>query len=290
MIEGSLWRCSDPEPRLSPFPPDQSLIVRKLTDEQNRLHFKQGMKRQRKTLTKHERTIAEHERTIAEHERTIAEHERTIAKQGEAIANHLNAIKVKDTLYLEAGMILNALIGLLTDLVELKDPYTKGHSQRVTNMSILLAEQGDVQFPSDKLTVLKYAALLHDIGKVAISDFVLTKPTLLTEAEKLMIQQHTVLDHRLVAPLDLDPMIASVALSHHENYDGSGYPSGLKGEAIPLAARIVKLADVYDALTSSRPYRSAYSPKQAVVIIKKQQQELDPYLLDRFLNIVTKHS
>ena len=239
---------------------------------------------------KRRQTLSNQKHTIAEHERTIAEQQRTVTEQVEAIANHLNTIKVKDTLYLEAATTLKALIGLLADLVELRDPYTKGHSQRVTDLSILVAEQGDVQFPSDKLTVLKYAGLLHDIGKVAISDFVLTKPTLLTEAEKSMIQQHTVLGHRLVAPLNLDPMIASVALSHHENYDGSGYPSRLKGEAIPLAARIVKLADVYDALTSSRPYRAAFSPTQAVEIMKKQQQEFDPSLLHIFLNIVTKHS
>ncbi len=125
----------------------------------------------------------------------------------------------------------------------------------MTELSVALAERNASQFPEDKLTALSYAALLHDIGKITINDFVLNKPTMLNEVERVMLEKHTVMGHTLISPLGLDPLIAAVILHHHENYDGTGYPSGLKGEQIPLAARIVKMVDVYDALTSNRPYR-----------------------------------
>ena len=240
-------------------------------------------------VKKRQQTLSDQERTIAEHERTIAEQKRTIAEQIETITDHANAIRVRDTLYLEAGTILKALFQLLTKLVELRDPYTRGHSQRVTELSLALAEQNASQFPEDKLTVLRYAALLHDIGKIAINDFVLSKATLLTEVERAMIQQHTVMGHKLISPLDLDPLIAAVILHHHENYDGTGYPSGLKGEQIPLAARIVKVADVYDALTSNRPYRIAYTPEQAIKVMSDNQHEFDPLLFDILRKMMTKH-
>lgn len=216
----------------------------------------------------------------------LARRKKEIASQLKTIFNRKNAITYRKGLYLEAEKVCTSLLQLLTSVLELKDPYTKGHSQRVCDLSLQLAGHPKVRFPEKKLTVLKYAALLHDIGKVGVSDFVLTKPTLLTASEKSMIQQHTVLGHRLLEPLELDPLIPLVALYRHENYDGTGYPEQLKGNRIPLAARIVKLSDVYEALTSARPYRPAYSKKEALEIMNKYRNEFDPNLFDVFLDTV----
>jgi HD-GYP domain-containing protein (c-di-GMP phosphodiesterase class II) len=101
-----------------------------------------------------------------------------------------------------------------------------------------------------------------------------------------MIQQHTNIGYKLVVPLDFDPIVAEIILYHHENYDGSGYPSKLKANDIPLAARIVRVADVYDALTSNRPYRSAYSKKEAIRIIEKENSQFDPQVLSILYKIV----
>jgi putative nucleotidyltransferase with HDIG domain len=239
-----------------------------------------------KTIAEHKKIIAKHEKTIAQQKQTIAEQKQTIAEQVRTIVNHKNAIKVKDAIYVEAETTLRALLDLLTDLIELRDPYTEGHSLRVAEMSVALAEQEAANFPQDEITALKYGALLHDIGKIAISDFVLNKPTLITRLEKQMIQQHVAVGYELIKNLEFDPLIGDVIQYHHENYDGSGYCEGLRGEAIPLAARIVRIADVYDALTSKRPYRRAYSSEEAIEVMRETRHQFDPLLLDIFLQMV----
>jgi len=228
---------------------------------------------------KHKVTLAEQQQIIAEQKKVIAEHLATIA-------NHANTIRVKDKLYLDADKTLRSLLQLLTKLVELRDPYTKGHSQKVSALAVKIAKQSSVSFPEDKLPILEYGALLHDIGKIVVSDFVLSKPTLLTEAEIVMIRQHTIMGHKLLVPLDFDPMLAEIALYHHENYDGSGYPSGLKGSEIPLAARITRVVDVYDALISNRPYRSAYTKQEAIRIMEKEKEYFDPVIFHTLRSLV----
>ncbi len=133
------------------------------------------------------------------------------------------------------------LIPLLSRIVSLKSPYTMEHLKRVTTLSVSLARR--IEFPSHQLKALAYAATLHDIGKLAIDDSMLNKPARLTHAEDVVMRQHPIWGHRLIQSLLLDPLVGDVILYHHENYDGSGYPSGLKGTQIPLAARIVRLTD-----------------------------------------------
>jgi putative nucleotidyltransferase with HDIG domain len=258
---------------------------------------KQTIARQARTITEHEKTIAEQARTITEHKQTIAQQEKTIDEQKnliyaqiEIIDRHANSIKIKDKLYVELSSMLENLLLLLTRAIELRDPYTKGHSERVAELSLKLASDDRVNFDPNKRTALRYAALLHDIGKIGISDFVLHKATKLTEAEYFMIQQHTVLGYKLIKPLNLDPLIASVLLHHHENYDGSGYPHGLKQEEIPPAACIIKLADIYDALTSRCPYRSPYSHQETLEIFRNERYHYDPSLLDIFIELMEKIS
>jgi len=193
-------------------------------------------------------------------------------------------IEVNGRSYYEKDSILDNLILFLGRVVSLKSPYTMNHSNNVRNLSLQLAQR--VEYPMESLKALEHAAALHDIGKIAVSEYVINKPTLLTELEELMMQQHTVSGKKLIQPLHLDPLIGDVVLFHHENFDGSGYPNGLKGEQIPLAARIVRIADTYDAMTNARPYRAAYSHKQALELLKGNCQWFDPLVLDEFLQML----
>jgi putative nucleotidyltransferase with HDIG domain len=175
---------------------------------------------------------------------------------------------------------IDRLARILGQLPVLRDPYTWEHSRRVEVMTIRLGVQ--VGFPAEKLILLGKAAFLHDIGKVAIPDAIVNKPTRLTEDEFRIIQQHTVLGHALIQPLGLDEIIGNAILYHHENFDGSGYPMGLSGEAIPWEARIIRLVDFHDALISPRPYRGAYSSAEAYRILRENRRCFDPALFRAF--------
>lgn len=225
---------------------------------------------------------------IAEQQQIISEQEQIIHTQLTMITNHANTIRIKDILYLEAEKTLQTLLELLTKLIELRDPYTKGHSQRVSDLAMRIAQQSPNLLNPEEFVALKYGALLHDIGKIVISDFVLTKPTLLTEAEMFVIQQHTIMGSKLVAPLEFHPIVSEIVLHHHENYDGSGYPAGLKGSEIPLAARIVRVADAFEALTSNRPYRIAYSKKNAIRVMEKESSYYDPLFLASLKRLILR--
>jgi putative nucleotidyltransferase with HDIG domain len=176
---------------------------------------------------------------------------------------------------------LDKLILFLGHLAAVCDPYILDHSTHVRDLSVQLA--GQVNFPSRKLRTLSHAASLHDIGKVVLPEQVINKPSRLTEAEYLMVQRHTVLGHKLLQPLEMDVIIGNAILYHHENYDGSGYPAGLDGEAIPLEARIIRITDFYDALVCRRAYRGAFTTKAALDLILKNRNYFDPLLLEAFL-------
>ena len=178
---------------------------------------------------------------------------------------------------------MNNSIDFLTKLIGFRDAHGNTHGQNVTALSSALAKK--VDFPSKDLVSLEQAASIHDIGKITISDFVVNKSGRLTVAEYIMIQQHTILGHKLIAPLDLPTLLMDVILSHHENYDGSGYPHKLIGDKISLAARIVRIADTYDALTSDRGYRPAYTRRKAVVEMERTANYYDPVLLKIFFNL-----
>ena len=188
------------------------------------------------------------------------------------------------------GVSLNGFAQLLLRIVDLRDPYAKYHSDQVSELSAELAQR--INMSVAELKVLQYAAALHDVGKLAINESVVNKPSLLTRAEFLMIQQHTVLGYNLIKPLNIDSMITAVILSHHENFDGSGYPEGLKGEMIPLTARLIRITDFYDALTSRRSYRARakYEPKEALDILQENRHCFDPFLFDAFVDMMAQKS
>ena len=172
----------------------------------------------------------------------------------------------------------------MSRLVEASDPYTAGHSKRVTELAVQIAKEMGI--PDDQIEVLRTAGFLHDLGKVGIPDTVLNKPTRLTQAEQVMIQHHPVLSaetsERVAAFKEAVPVIRH----HHENWDGTGYPNGLRGEEIPLLARILSVADSYDAMTSERPYRRARTTQEALAEMDRcSGSQWDPTVVEAFVRL-----
>ncbi|MGH2854875.1 MAG: HD-GYP domain-containing protein [Solirubrobacteraceae bacterium] len=176
----------------------------------------------------------------------------------------------------------------LSMAVEFRDEDTGAHIERIGRFSTLLAER--LGLDGELCERLAYAAPLHDVGKVAIPDAILLKPGPLTAEERAIVETHAEEGHRLLrgSSSSILDMAATIALSHHEKWDGSGYPRGLAGEEIPIEGRIVAVADVFDALTSDRVYRGAYSIEQAVQLMREQRaRHFDPELLDIFLEVLS---
>ncbi|HTR73222.1 MAG TPA: HD domain-containing phosphohydrolase [Solirubrobacteraceae bacterium] len=175
----------------------------------------------------------------------------------------------------------------LSMAVEFRDEDTGAHIERIGRFSTMLSEQ--IGMEEEFSARMVHAAPLHDVGKVAIPDAILLKPGQLTPEERAIVETHAEEGHRLLkgstsAILDL---AATIALSHHEKWDGSGYPRGLKGEMIPIEGRIVAIADVFDALTSDRVYRKAYPVEEAVAMMRAERGlHFDPVLLDAFLEVL----
>lgn len=171
-----------------------------------------------------------------------------------------------------------AVVRSLVNAVDQKDEYTCGHSLRVAFFAVSLGRE--LGLAESEIQMLQWSALLHDVGKIGIRDDVLKKPGKLTDEEFRHIQEHPVRSHKVVQGIpQLAPALPGI-LHHHERFDGGGYPSGLKGKNIPRQARIIQIADVFDALTSNRSYRSAYSWTEAVDIMNKEAgRTLDPELV-----------
>ena len=169
--------------------------------------------------------------------------------------------------------------------LDLRDKETEGHTQRVTELTVQIAQQ--IGVPEEEIIDIRRGALLHDIGKMGIPDKILLKPGPLDEDEWKIMKNHSSLAYDLLYPISYLRPALDVPLYHHEKYDGSGYPNGLKGEQIPIAARIFAIVDVWDALTSDRPYRSAWSVKKALKYIKDQSgSHFDPRVVEIFLNLI----
>jgi putative nucleotidyltransferase with HDIG domain len=171
------------------------------------------------------------------------------------------------------------------DSIEGKDHYTQGHCERVANLATRLAERAGLE--ARTMFWFRLGALLHDIGKIVVPTEVLNKSGPLTEDEWALMKKHTVVGFEMVAGIDFPGEVPSMIRSHHERWDGRGYPDGLQGEEIPLTARILCLADVYDALTTTRPYRPALSPARSVEIMRTSRTQFDPDLLTLFVELAS---
>ncbi len=173
----------------------------------------------------------------------------------------------------------------LSRALDLRDKETEGHSQRVTELAVRLARAMGV--PKKDVTQIRWGALLHDIGKMGIPDAILLKPARLTDDEWEIMRRHPVYAYQLLSPMPYLRPLLDIPYCHHEKWDGTGYPRGLKGEDIPLTARIFAVADVWDALRSDRPYRPAWTAHKAREYIRDQAgTHFDPKVVDVFLQLV----
>ncbi len=175
-------------------------------------------------------------------------------------------------------------IQMLAGAVDEKDPYTRGHSDRVTRYSLLIGKE--MKLDAMFMETLQVSAQLHDVGKIGIEDHILKKPGALTEEEFEVMKTHTTKGANILRPVtQLAEMLPGIEL-HHEALDGRGYPYGLKGEQIPLLARVIAVADTFDALTTNRPYQQAHTPEQALQIIKNlANKRLDPEAVNALLAV-----
>jgi len=158
-----------------------------------------------------------------------------------------------------------AVVFTLAQSIEARDPYTSGHCERLADMSSRLGAR--LAIPEEGIKALRWAGIVHDIGKVVVPDSILLKPGPLTAQEMDVMRKHSVVGERICAPLKSFRPVLPIIRHHHEKRDGSGYPDGRSGEEIPLTARILQLADVYDALTTDRPYRTAVPSEEALKIM-----------------------
>ena len=176
-------------------------------------------------------------------------------------------------------------LNALAAAVEARDAYTRGHSQRVTSISLAIGQQ--LGLGADKLRQLVWGAELHDIGKIGIPDYVMQKEGPLTPSERSLVEQHPVIGWEIARQASSLREVLEVVRHHHERFDGAGYPDKLAGDAIPRAARIVAVADVWDALTSDRSYRPAWSRDRALqIMLEGRGTQFDPHCLDAFLDII----
>lgn len=168
--------------------------------------------------------------------------------------------------------------------LDMRDKETKGHTQRVTGLARILAREVGVK--EADLVHITRGALLHDIGKIGVPDSILLKPSTLTPEEWDRMKRHTILAFEMLNPIEFLRPAIDVPYCHHEKWDGGGYPRGLKGEDIPLTARIFSIVDVWDALTSDRPYHRAITKEETQLYIRKQAgSQFDPRLVEAFLNL-----
>ena len=171
--------------------------------------------------------------------------------------------------------------------IEAKDPYTKGHCDRLAKYSVAIAER--MGLPQEQRVALRRAGVVHDIGKTAVPEQILVKRGPLTDSEWTVMRQHPVVGERICAPLKSFRQVLPIIRHHHEKLDGTGYPDGLKGDQIPLTARILQITDIYDALTTDRSYRAALPQDVALEIMREEARRgwWDTALLDEFERFIT---
>lgn len=207
----------------------------------------------------------------------------------EQLASEFNLMAEK--LKMRQDDLENAYLGTikaLTSAIDAKDKYTRGHSGRVTELSIKIGQK--LGFAPDRLSILEQASLFHDVGKIGIEDAILNKPLRLNDLEYAIIKKHPEIGVDIIKDVDYLKPLIPIIRHDHERYDGSGYPYGLKGEDIPLEARVIAIADFYDAITTDRPYRRGLSHEDAIEEIRSRSgTDFDPKIVEVFLECVEEY-
>lgn len=216
--------------------------------------------------------LLENERLARENEEYQRSLEKKVAERTEELI--LAYKKLKDT-NLET-------VKILAETIEAKDPYTRGHCNRVRILSSSLARHAGMD--SNKIEVLEYGALLHDIGKIGVKEQLLNKTGELTEEEKISVNSHTIIGENILKTVEFFKPCLKIIRNHHEWFNGSGYPDHIKGEQIDQSARIVSISDAFDAMTSTRPYRKALSLDYAISeLIRGKGTQFDPFFVNIFI-------
>jgi len=200
----------------------------------------------------------------------------------------LAAVSIENArVYQNLKTLNQQIIETLVAAIEIRDPYTSGHCFKVTQWAIAIAEE--MELAGEEIENLQLVGPLHDLGKIAIPDGILNKPSTLNDAERALVATHPVIGANLVAKIDALAHLVPIIRHHHERYDGRGYPDELKGEDIPSFARILAVADGFEAMTAERPYRFAKSQEEAVEELKTGAgTQWDPEVVEVFLEVLGK--
>ena len=223
------------------------------------------------------------EKQYVDRSRASVEELRRSNEQAQLVNRQLRAALTRNEQLMERMRQAHlSTIASLARTIEAKDPYTGGHTDRVARTAYLLAR--DLGLAADTLEAVKVGGVIHDIGKIGIPDAILLKPGRLTDEEFAHMRKHPEISSYILEQLDFPDVVNHMARSHHERYDGGGYPDGLAGEDIPLEARILSVTDALDAMTSDRPYRKAMSLDTAIAEIRKKRgSQFCPVVVDALL-------
>ncbi len=200
----------------------------------------------------------------------------------EALGNQIAIAIENASLYKQLDELFLSSIRAIVEAVDAKDPYTRGHSGRVRDYSMMIGEE--LEIAKEALKELEVCAILHDVGKIGVPDSILGKPGKLTSAEFSYMKRHTEFGAAIIKPIEKLKKLSPSVLHHHEHYDGSGYPRGLKGKHIPVYARIICIADSFDAMTTDRPYHRKSSTRRALTELEQRSGSYyDPRLVKVFI-------
>jgi len=201
------------------------------------------------------------------------------------LANQTAVAVENARLYEELEETFVQTIGALANAIDIRDTYTSSHSQKIADWAAAVARK--MGLPPDDIRTIYWGGILHDIGKIGIPDEILKKPAKLTSHEWEIIKQHTIMGANLIAPIKKISHVAPIVEYSHERYDGLGYPHGIKGEEIPIGARIISVVDSYSAMRDERPYKKPFSNDQAIDELKRNSGTMyDPKIVDAFLDII----
>jgi len=216
--------------------------------------------------------------------------DRALEKQRLILANREYQESLERKVEEQTAEISRTYLGALQALaeaLEAKDPYTNGHTRRVTEIAVTLAKEKGLS--EDEIRCIRLAGLLHDLGKIGVPDEILHKPGRLAEEEFNWIKEHPERSEKILRTIIKDKEVLAIIKHHHERYAGGGYPEGISGDKIPFGARLLSVADAYDAMTSNRPYRRAMSPQEArEQLLSNRGSQFDPEAVDLFIKAEKK--